>query len=748
LDIQDFTQVQNVANGNFGVAIFNSTNSSFQGDFQVTGTTSVNFIGSNTFARNATFTAPSLTANAGNSFATLGGVANFTKTGNTANTWTGGNTFGQVVFNNNSNGSLRLANTTGDTFTSTSTFENTGTSFIDISYNGTNSFAESITINNTNPAGIIGFGRAAGTSNLATGGLLTTNFSVGNTLDIHFFTQVQNITNGIFGVATFNSTNSSFQGDFEVTATTSVNFIGPNTFARNATFTAPSLTANAGNSFATLGGVANFTKTGNTANTWIGGNTFGIANFTHNAGGTWRLAGTNGDIFEENVSFVRTGTGALEPAYNGTSTFSGNISTTGTTSAISFGLGSGVVSIQGNTIQQLQGNATFSPIIRRLSMNTSGTLELAVPLSISLTATFSNGIIQSSSTNLLTIENTSTASGMSDSSHTDGPTRKIGNQAFTFPTGDAGYYAPISIAARGGGGLDEYIAQYFQIAPVDIPTDTVSKDPTIGLMNQSEHWVLDRIVGTLARGVTLSYNSSRTSPIIDYTELVSIRYDGSAWRDIGGFVSGTAASGTVTAGTTTTGEPLYSIASSFRILPVELLSFQAKITDSQEILIEWVTASEKDNSHFILEKSADGILWETLALVPGSGDSQERINYQFLDTNPRLGRQFYRLIQVDFDGDSDISQTIGISLLPENSNTLAVRVFPNPTKGKITLESQTVNLDEMTAVILDLTGKVMVESSSMKNTRGTFDLSHLPKGMYLLKLYSTKEVITKKIILE
>lgn len=379
-------------------------------------------------------------------------------------------------------------------------------------------------------------------------------------------------------------------------------------------------------------------------------------------------------------------------------------------------------------------------------MNTSGTLELAVPLSISLTATFSNGNINTNTTNILTFIDNATVASTSDASHVNGPVLKIGNDNFAFPVGDAGFYAPITLAAGGAVG-DQYRAQYFQIAPVDIPTDTVSKDPTIGLMNQSEYWSLERTGGT-ARGVTLSYNPSRTSPIIDHTELVSIRYDGSAWRDIGGFVSGTAAGGTITAGTTTVGEPLYSIASSFRILPVELISFQAKITDSQEILIEWVTASEKDNSHYILEKSADGSNWETLALVPGSGDSQERISYQIMDTNPRLGRQFYRLIQVDFDGDTDISQTIGISLLPENSNTLAVRVFPNPTKGKITLESQTVNLDEMTAVILDLNGKVLVESTSMKNTRGTFDLSHLPKGMYLLKLYSTKEVITKKIILE
>ncbi|GAB2499979.1 T9SS type A sorting domain-containing protein [Algoriphagus taiwanensis] len=748
LEFNNFTQVQNSPNGTFNTITFTSVNSSFQGDFTVSATT-INFNGANTYARNGTFTAASIQmTNAGNNFATSGGIARFTKTpSGTTNDWNGGNTFGTLEITNNANSRLRLGQNSGDTFNSTSVFTNNGNNILGIAFRGTNSFAQQITINNTNVGGTVRFGEGGGTSTLQAGGVVTNDFSVGNLLEFNNFTQIQNSPNGNFGVSTFNSINSSFQGDFGVTATSSITFQGTNTYARNGNFTALNITANGANNFSTAGGVANFTKTGGGSNDWAGGNTFGVVNFVNNSGSRFRLAVNNGDTFTQNASFVSTSTGFVEPAFNNISTFAGNISTIGSNRALTFGLGNGTVQIVGNNAQFWQGDAANSPIVERLVMSTTGSLTLSVPLLVDISATFTNGIVNSDAANLLTIDNGALASGMSNASHVDGPVQKIGNQAFTFPVGDGGFYAPLIMANRGGGGTDIYTAQYFLIAPVDIPTDTTSRDATIGLMNQSEHWNLERNSGTVNRGISLSYDVSRTAPVVDYTELVSIYWDGTAWRDLGGSISGNDTAGTITAGNTSN-RGFLSIGSSFRILPVELLSFTAKQTETRDILIEWKTATEKNNSHFILERSFDGKNWETISLIPGAGDSLEPLSYRHLDTNPQFGRNFYRLTQVDFDGLTTVYQTIAVSLSGEPGNNLQVVVYPNPTQGRIYLESKNQNLDGMQVEILNLNGQSILQSEAIRNSRAEFDLSGLPRGIYILKLYSASEIITQKIILQ
>ena len=745
LEFNNFTQSQNAPNGSFAVTTFTSASSSFQGDFGVTATT-INFTQANTFARNGTFTAANINmTQAGNSFATAGGSVTFTKTGGGTNQWNGGNTFGIVSVINNSNSLFRLGTNTGDTFNSTSTFTNTGTNFLGIAFRGTNTFAQQITINNSNANGEVRFGEGGGTSTLTTGGVVTSGFSVGNLLEFNNFTQVQNSPNGNFGVTTFTSINSSFQGDFEVTATT-INFTQANTFARNGTFTAANINmTQAGNSFATVSGTANFTKTGGGANNWFGGNSFGTTIIRNNSNSNLRLANNNGDTFNRNVSFIKSGSGNIEPAYNGINSFRGDISTVGSNASIFFAEGNGTVLIDGNTSQLWEGNLAQPPIAELVQMNTTGTLTLNVPLQIDQSLTFSNGVINTSNTNILTFIDNATSVDASDASYVDGPVTKIGNDNFEFPIGKSGSYAPSTLGG-GGGPTDSYSSEYFAIAPVDIPTDTVGKDPTIGLMNQSEHWSFNRNTGSAARSLALSYNSTRTSPIIDHTELILINWDGSAWKDMGGTVSGSADSGTVTRGANST-FGLLSIASSFRILPIELLEFKAEETSEKNIKVFWTTATEKNNAFFTLEKSFDGKTWETIAIIPGSGNSLEQRSYEFIDKDVRYGRQFYRLTQTDYDGRFETFRVIGISLIQDQSISPVYNVYPNPSTGRFTLQGESMNLDKTALEIFDLNGNLVLKNSEMKNKRQEFDLSSLPKGIYVLKLFSLDGLVTKKLII-
>ncbi|GEM_PF-883194 len=747
LEFNNFTQTQNAANGTFGVTTFTSASSSFQGNIAVNAT-AINFINTNTFARNGTFTALDINQTlAGSLFATAGGAAIFNKTGGGANQWFGGNTFGTATFNNNSNQALRLAFNTGDTFNSSSIFNNTGTTaggIIEIARSGTNSFAQQIAINNSNALGSILIGENAGTSTQANGGLVTSGFPIG-ILRIRNFTQLSNSPNGGFIPTTFTSNSNSFQGDFSVISTGDITFTGSNTFARTNVFQATNINTAVGNNFSVLSGATIFTKTGGAANLWPGGNTYGNVTFVNNSNSVLRLANTSGDTFNGNVVFLKSSIGNIEPAYNGTNTFGGNITTTGSTTPLTFGLSNGIVQINGTGSQSLSGNAANFPVFRRIEMNSSSSFTLNVPLQISLYGNFTSGTINSSSANSLTYIDNATTAGASDASYVAGPVIKIGNDNFEFPIGKSGFYAP-SILGVGGATTDSYTSEYFNVAPHAIPTDTIGKDPTIGLMNKSEHWNFTRNSGAVVRSLALGYNSSRTSIIIDHNELIMIHWNSVIWQNVSGSVSGNATAGFVTRASNPS-SGLFSIASSFRILPIELLAFKAEKTKEKNIRINWITATEKNNAFFTLEKSLDGKIWQSIAIIPGSGNSLEQVSYEFLDKDVRYGRQFYRLTQTDYDGRFETFQVIGISLIQDQGGSGVYNLYPNPTSGRFTLQGENMNLEETTLEIHDLNGRLVLKSSEMRNKKQEFDLSSMPKGIYVVKLFSLESLVSKKLII-
>lgn len=90
-------------------------------------------------------------------------------------------------------------------------------------------------------------------------------------------------------------------------------------------------------------------------------------------------------------------------------------------------------------------------------------------------------------------------------------------------------------------------------------------------------------------------------------------------------------------------------------LPIELLSFTAEPEDNH-VSLNWITASESNNSHFIIERSRNTITIEEIARVEGAGYSNVIRNYQTLDKKPLDGISYYRLKQIDFDGKYSYSE--------------------------------------------------------------------------------------------
>lgn len=119
-------------------------------------------------------------------------------------------------------------------------------------------------------------------------------------------------------------------------------------------------------------------------------------------------------------------------------------------------------------------------------------------------------------------------------------------------------------------------------------------------------------------------------------------------------VQSTIANGTLVTNATSFDDNWWTLASQLNPLNVQLLSFDASCK-GKNMLINWVTSSERNNSHFNLLKSDEGIYYNLIGRLNGKGTTTQTSNYAFIDRNmTQSDKVFYKLIQVDFDGTETI----------------------------------------------------------------------------------------------
>lgn len=147
--------------------------------------------------------------------------------------------------------------------------------------------------------------------------------------------------------------------------------------------------------------------------------------------------------------------------------------------------------------------------------------------------------------------------------------------------------------------------------------------------------------------------------------------------------------------------------------------------------IEWKTFSETNNDYFEVERSMDGIGFENVGRVSGSGNTNDLRSYTFIDKSVTPGNLYhYRIKQVDFDGRYDYSSQVKIST---KTRQIGIHVHPNPIEQwiKIELDNDQNQIIELT--IYAINGKkirnIQIESDQYFVET---DISDLPPGAYFL----------------
>jgi len=181
------------------------------------------------------------------------------------------------------------------------------------------------------------------------------------------------------------------------------------------------------------------------------------------------------------------------------------------------------------------------------------------------------------------------------------------------------------------------------------------------------------------------------------------------------------------------------------VLPIELLAFDAR-NEGAYVHCSWSTATETDNDHFEVERSLDGVQFETVGIVPGAGNSTSTLHYALDDRKSYTGRSFYRLTQVDNKGTRSHSPIVAVL---RNDPFAEIGLSPVPAPDHATL-NVTVNMDGSAQLdVIDANGSV-VRSSMHSLSRGTnavgMDLKDLAPGIYAVRVTMGEAVRTVRLI--
>lgn len=497
-----------------------------------------------------------------------------------------------------------------------------------------------------------------------------------------------------------------------------------------------------------INSVLNCSAVGNTFNYSGGGAqsvralTSGYHHLSISNSGTKALAANtdiNGDLIIQNSAVLNSN------AFN--ITLGGNWSVLNTAS-FTEGATTATVTLDGSGSQSIS-NASGETFNRLIINKPAGSVTLNNQVTITNTTgtglTLTQGIINSTSSALLILNDGVTTNGGDSDSFVDGPIRKVGNDAFIFPTGDGSRWARIGISALTGV-TTQFTAQYFAT-----PYSQTNTDVTLTHVSGVEHWVLDRAVTTSAATVTLYWQDS-FSDITNFADLRVARYNGTDWVSAGnaGTSGTTAGPGTITSASVTSFSPFsFGSGGGINPLPIELNNFQAKLKNHQ-VELTWETASETDNDFFTIERASDVEHFEMVGeRIKGKGTTNQQSDYKFMDTHPLYGRSYYRLKQTDFDGTSTYSQIRVIDFDGPSEPVFEV----HPTLGDGTILNFYVQglkeIKELPIKILNVQGQVIWQKTFKITFPGYLEESvqfdtPLPKGFYIVRgpsIYFTQKIV-------
>ncbi len=168
------------------------------------------------------------------------------------------------------------------------------------------------------------------------------------------------------------------------------------------------------------------------------------------------------------------------------------------------------------------------------------------------------------------------------------------------------------------------------------------------------------------------------------------------------------------------------------ILPLVLVTFTAETANNNTVDLAWSTQMESNTSHFTIERSADGIIWNEIGEVEAKGISSTVSNYTYTDASPLKGINYYRMEMVNLDGSFGYTDVRVIRTTVINN----ISFFPNPARDFVNVSLGQSEENEFTLRLYNQSGQLLQEKkvSGSNGTIVTFAIQQYTPGIYVLNV--------------
>ena len=163
-----------------------------------------------------------------------------------------------------------------------------------------------------------------------------------------------------------------------------------------------------------------------------------------------------------------------------------------------------------------------------------------------------------------------------------------------------------------------------------------------------------------------------------------------------------------------------------------------------EVTIQWTTASETNSFEFEVERSRDLKNWNALSTVKANGYSSSVLNYSYIDKTIGLGVSFYRLKQIDANGNFLYSSIAKIT----TRNAGKIVVYPNPVSTTATLYASEALTKNQSLQIIDANGALVQTVAITAGNTLQFSTNKLSAGLYLVRVVENGKTVSQTKLLK
>ena len=398
--------------------------------------------------------------------------------------------------------------------------------------------------------------------------------------------------------------------------------------------------------------------------------------------------------------------------------------------------------------------------------NRGGDIVPRGSMTITGDATFINGNVEGDVTfgENSSVEN---ADEMTFYSFVDGTVTKAGNaNGFTFPTGQTNVLGKIKVSSNASNVSVRYFHNSEGFDESEYPrwwnpnNNCDGNDPRFDHVSNLEYW---NVASTAPLNATLTVSAksgdahfNEHTVTYDAADIYGAFWNGSCWENVGGGsqsvsdgLHGTISVDVTLPATRSTYGKILSLGSIDHntILPIELMSFTAAC-NGRYVNLEWTTATERNNDYFIVERSDDAINFTEIARVAGAGNSIEQLEYNYTDYSAAGGDNYYRLVQVDYDGTRTASEIV-VANCSEAEGEPDVQVFPNPFHNDLTIHMENFGGTTVSIEVYDMLGRVVLQKTigvDGSSEETMLQLDNLSNGTYNVRISTKELVINKQVV--